>query len=432
MDLVEGARAAGLAGKSWHDWVMSDEVQDVIAAKEHFSRADQDAIEKAFNEGRREVSIARGRIVWTTAPSDYDMADATELEIVGDYFGKPLRKVAIDPEGYRDQTNRYASGTYGVWDNDPIEEDRLAREKYARQDAERAAVEAKHQAGIEWLRTASAEELADEDLCWEHGARHQDVREEKTRRREQEVGEKRAGDWARVSALIPEGATLIDEGAYIPAPMVGLRPIHRAANVYYDVRVVHGYPDDIEHAHLEHATGRRGRGSMALALSSALDLIGKGQLRVAAEGEVPPYPVVERIGADKWKDIRRVEVGGRVVWVGRATFGSEDLVLDAEGKLVRARKIADAAIAAAQTQSREGEGHARARGHHARRAGALTRRYGRSMTRGRVHVLGLSHDVTRCEHCGKKDLDSTVMLTIDGSRPVYVGTECARRLLKTG
>lgn len=430
MDLVEAARAAGAAGQRWHNWVMSDEVQDVIVARDHWSEDEQQAIEKAFEAGAREVAVASGRILWTTAPKDYDTGEAIELEVVGDYFGKPLRKIAIDPAGYAYQTGRYASGTYGVWDKDPIAEDQRYREEARVRDAERAAHEAKHQAAREWLRTASAEELADEDLCWERGATHTDVRAERERRHEQAVGEERAGDWGRVAALLPEGATLIDEGAYIPSPMVGLRPVHRAATVYYDVHIVHGYPDDVDHARLEHAVGRRGRGPMPLALSIAVDLLAKGQLRVAGAGEVPPYPVVERIGVDKWKGIRRVEVAGRVVWVGRATFGSEDLVLDAEGKLVRAKKIADAAIAAAQAQGSEGAGHAR--GHHVRRAGALSRRYGRSMqSRGRVSFLGMSHDVTRCEHCGKKDLDSTVMLSVDGSRPLYVGTECARRFLRS-
>ena len=58
---------------------MSDAIQDVIAAAPTFSRVDQDAIEKAFGEGRRERSATTGRIVWTTAPTDYDTNDATEL-----------------------------------------------------------------------------------------------------------------------------------------------------------------------------------------------------------------------------------------------------------------------------------------------------------------------------------------------------------------
>jgi hypothetical protein len=439
MDLVASARIAGASGKSWHDWVMSDEIQDAIAAAGSFTQADQDAIEKAFAEGRRDRAAVHGRVIWTTAPSDYDTADATELEVVGDYFGKPLRKIALDPEGYQYQTGRYASGTYGVWDQDPIEEDRLAREKYARQDAERAAVEAKHQAGAAWLRTATDAELADEDLCWERGATHKDVRAERQRRHEAAADEERTMGLGRITALIPEGATLIDAGAYIPPPMAGMRPVHRPARVYYNVHLVHGWPDDADHAKIEHGTGRR---KETVAAAGIVDLLVKGQIRVAAEGEVPPAAVVDRIGVDRWKEIRRVAVGDRVVWVGRATFGSEDLVLDENGKLVRARKLVDAAKAAA---AKQGEGHAwggrrrmrrragyRPRAHAQRSSSeALLAKYGRA-TGSRVRLLGLSSDVTSCEHCGKKDLGTTAILSINGGRPIHYGMDCARRVLRKG
>jgi hypothetical protein len=397
VDLVESARVAGAAGQRWHDWIMSDEIQDVIAAAPTFSEADQDAIEKAFGEGRRERSAATGRIIWTTAPADYDTNDVTELEVIGDYFGKPLRKIALDPEGYQYQTGRYASGTYGVWDKDPIAEDKRVRDEYAKHDAERAAVEAKHQAGAAWLRTATAAELADEDLCWERGARHQDVRAERQRRHDEAQGEERAGAWARASALIPEGATLIDEGAYIPSPMVGLRPIHRPARIHYNVKIAHGWPaNNVETSHV-HAQSGRGSTSFGT-VAHVADMIAKGHLRVAKEGEVPPYAVADRIGFERWKDIRRVEVAGRTVWVGRAMFGAEDLVLDENGKLVRARKIVDAAkaiaddaeaarvstVAASVKSSGEGhawagraKGRARARRRPPRRRG-LRRRYGRA------------------------------------------------------
>jgi hypothetical protein len=324
---------------------MSDEVQDAIAAVDHWARADQDAVEEAFGAGRRERSAAHGRIIWTTAPRDYDTNDATELEVVGDYFGKPLRKIAIDPEGYRYQTNRYASGTYGVWDKDPIEEDRAAREKYARQDAERAAVEAKRQAGVAWLRSATTAELADEDLCWGHGARYDDIRAEKRRRHEETAETRRATGMARLKELVPDGVTLIDAGAYIPPLMAGMHAVHRPANVYFDVKLIHGWPDDVEHAKFEHGVGRAGG---VIPAERVMDLMTKGQLRHAKVGEVPPGPVVNRIGVDRWKEIRRVEVGGRVVWVGRATFGSQDLVLDEQGRLVRNRKLVEAAEAAAR------------------------------------------------------------------------------------
>lgn len=388
--LVALARSAGATGKSWHDWVMSDEIQDVIAAMPSFTGSEQDAIEKAFEEGRRERSAARGRIVWTTAPKDYDGADATELEIVGDYFGKPLRKIAIDPEGYQWQTGRYASGIYGVWDKDPVAEDRRVHEEHAKFNAERAAVEAKHAAGREWLHTATAEELADEDLCWEHGATHKDTREERSRRHAATEEEGRTAEWARVAALIPEGSTLIDDGAYIPSPMVGLRPIHRPSAIHYDVRIVHGWPDTAERAQVHEATGKSASKPFGTAAHVA-DMLSKGQLRVAKEGEAPPRAVAERIGYERWKDIRRVEVQGKIVWVGRATFGSEDLVLDENGRLVRTKKIADAAQALADAANQEAwsakaRGHAwapagprsRARKRPQKRAHALRSKYGRS------------------------------------------------------
>lgn len=158
---------------------MSDETQDAIVAAPVFMQKDQDALEKAYEEGRRTRSATTGRIIWTTAPKDYDTNDATELEVVGDYFGKPLRKVAIDPEGYQYQTGRYASGVHGVWDKDPVEEDRYYRDQSAKRDAERAAGEEKRKAAVTWLQTASQAELEDEDLVHDKGARYEDVRAER-------------------------------------------------------------------------------------------------------------------------------------------------------------------------------------------------------------------------------------------------------------
>lgn len=71
-------------------------------------------------------------------------------------------------------------------------------------------------------------------------------------------------------------------------------------------------------------------------------------------------PKAGAIGTDRWKEIRRVEVGGKTVWVGRALFGSEDLVLDENGKLVRAKKIVEGAIAAARMAERVADDVARA------------------------------------------------------------------------
>jgi hypothetical protein len=351
--LVRAARAAGASGKRWHDWVMSDETQDVIVAAPSFTRAEQDALERAYEEGRRERSATTGRIVWTTAPKDYDYGnDTTELEVVGEYFGKPLRKVSIEPEAYEHQTNRYASGLHGAFDKNPIEEERHYREKQAERDRERAEGEAKRQTGVSWLRTASQAELEDEDLTYEKGARYEDVRAEKRRRHEVAADEERTAGFSRLTSLIPEGGTVVDEGAYIPPPkgMSGMRPIHRHATVYYNVKLVHGWPDDVEHAKVEYGVGR---GKKTVSAEHFAEMLEKGHIRAVREGDVPPQPVADRIGVERWRDIRRVNVGGKNVWVGRATFGSEDLVLDDKGKLVRARKVVDAAKALAQEPVRD-------------------------------------------------------------------------------
>ena len=43
------------------------------------------------------------------------------------------------------------------------------------------------------------------------------------------------------------------------------------------------------------------------------------------------------------RDIKRVEVDGKTVWVGRPTFG-EVLVLDEQGHMVRSKKTVEIAL----------------------------------------------------------------------------------------
>lgn len=49
-----------------------------------------------------------------------------------------------------------------------------------------------------------------------------------------------------------------------------------------------------------------------------------------------------------------------------------------------------------------------------------------------VKFLGTSDENTVCECCGKKNLKSTVALSIDDSDPVFFGVTCAARALKMG
>jgi hypothetical protein len=114
----------------------------------------------------------------------------------------------------------------------------------------------------------------------------------------------------------------------------------RAPRVYYAVKVQRGWPDDADHANVI-GEGFDNAGS----LLSVAEWIASGRLRIATEADaVPPRAVVERIGWDRLRDIRRVDVDGRAVWLGRALWGTETLVLDEKGHLVRSKKVRDAAL----------------------------------------------------------------------------------------
>jgi hypothetical protein len=49
-----------------------------------------------------------------------------------------------------------------------------------------------------------------------------------------------------------------------------------------------------------------------------------------------------------------------------------------------------------------------------------------------VKFLGTSDEVTTCDCCGRKNLKSTVALSIEDADPVYYGVTCAARALKMG
>lgn len=54
------------------------------------------------------------------------------------------------------------------------------------------------------------------------------------------------------------------------------------------------------------------------------------------------------------------------------------------------------------------------------------------MMNSNTKFLGTSDENTVCECCGKKNLKSTVALSIDDADPVYFGVTCAARALKVG
>ena len=361
--LVALARAAGAAGQSWVEWQCSDEVQAAVDAGTARGR-DIHACELAFNEGVREYRLAGGWIIaWTTAPDDYDTfgtetipaADGAPHE--GEYHGKALRRIMMDPRHRNYQADRYASGLHATWTEDPRIVDAAAAKRAAKNKADQEAREAKRAAGLVWLTTLSALELDacfDDDAAHDHmseqGVTSSDVRTEVARRAVVSNETTRQAEWARCLAIVPEGCTIVDHGCDAVRGQFGVirgRPTH----VYYNVRIVHGWPDDTEHANVlgegafhDSSPGSTNAGSLAY----VADWLTKGEadgftkkLEIVPVDSVPPRPVLERIGHEHLKDIRRVEAAGRVVWIGRPTFG-ETMVLDEKGHIVRAKKVLEA------------------------------------------------------------------------------------------
>ena len=218
--LVALARAAGAEGQSWAEWTCSDEVQAAVDAGTARGR-DIRACEAAFNESVREYRLAGGwMIAWTTAPDDYDTfgtetipaADGAPHE--GEYHGKTLRRIMMDPKHRNYQADRYASGLHATWTEDPRVADARAaaqQAKFAEDERIRAASRA---AGRTWLTTATDAELdaQDEDTCDVHGAFMSDVRAEQARRKIAADDAARAAEWERCITIVPEGSTILDPG----------------------------------------------------------------------------------------------------------------------------------------------------------------------------------------------------------------------------
>jgi hypothetical protein len=341
MNIIDMARKAGRTGVDYMDWTATDEVQKLADEGAFSSDKTCRAIEKAYEEGVRDYKRATWRVVWTTAPSDYDTMGTETLATEGDWFGKPLRQVAIDPKHYVYQTARYRSGLHQSWDKDPRVEEARAKAKRDERDAEdrkRAEIRA---AGLEWIKTA---ELSDDDVAaWEdRGLTYQDVREE-WRRRDAEAAEKsRTDEWARCVAAVPEGCTIVDEGEPSKRGVYGVIP-GRDPHVYHCVHIVKGWPDDADHASVASTGGREH--DVCGSLSYVAEWLASGRVRIARPDEIlPPPAVLARIGHEKWKDIRRVTVDSKTVWIGTARFAYEPLVLDAEGHIVRSKKVRETAL----------------------------------------------------------------------------------------
>jgi hypothetical protein len=116
------------------------------------------------------------------------------------------------------------------------------------------------------------------------------------------------------------------------------------SRIYYDVRVVEhwAHPGDAEQASVvggEHSIAPAG------SLADVADWIARGRCRVVTADDVPPEPVACRNGHDHWRKIVKVQAGERTVWVGYPPVGYAPMVLDATGRIVRAKAACELALA---------------------------------------------------------------------------------------
>jgi hypothetical protein len=345
---IELVRALAQSGMAWDEITFRDDLEALIGQHVEAGGPRGRLIrqcEAAYTEGHREHLRKTWVTRWTTAPSDYDWFGTATVADAGTWCGKPLREVLIDPHELRGQEERYGSGLHGSWAEDPNVEEARAQARYATEQAERAAREAKQAEGIAWLSTLSETELdrvtdGDMDDCLDrYGIGWTAVRAERDKRAQARAERKRSEAWAHCRPLIPDDCALVDDGdpgGYYEACGFGYRRPRRDARVYYGIRVVE-VERDAERSYVQHS-GRDSLGSVA----DVAHMLGNGRLRVAQPSEVPPQKVLDRIGHDQLGEIKRLDVAGRVVWVGRARFSYEPLILDENGRIVRAKAVKDA------------------------------------------------------------------------------------------
>jgi hypothetical protein len=155
----------------------------------------------------------------------------------------------------------------------------------------------------------------------------------------------------------------VDEGSPGRVEYIGSSPYRtpgRDPKVWHSVVVVPHYAvaDDAEEARVvvrtwdKHAAKDDYVGSLA----NVADRLARGELRLAREGEhLAPRVVTERLGwARSWKDVLRVEVEGQVAWVGRDGSWAP-MVLDDAGRLVRKKRLREAAEAALRAKTFGGQ-----------------------------------------------------------------------------
>lgn len=340
------AREAGASGVDYNDFTSRDDVMDAAAAFDAVGGLDTTRIQTAYREGRREHRAANGWVfAWTTAPETYDQfgTETVETHVWGE---KTLRRVLAHPRHATCQFDRYWSGGYSAWDEDPRVTEARIRETIARENAEREEARVRREAGLVWIREIPIETLepSNEDeldrMLHARGLTWQDARAERRRRADEQRAREQSETWAKHRVVFADGDTIVDDGAWAKRTDYGTIPA-RDANVWRNVKVEPHYAEkqNVELARIVDEEQRE-IGS----LEYVVRRFDRGELRLAKPGEhLPTSAVLRRLPRSRLDEIVRVEVGGRVAWVGQAPFSFEILVLDEQGRKVRKREIVEAA-----------------------------------------------------------------------------------------
>lgn len=342
-DIANSARAAGAAGTDYMTWAADAVVLNFVM--EH--GADSESWEAAHREGYLEYLRGLGWVErYTTAPESYDTRGVETVEQCGEWKGKDVRRALYDPEYLTWHEYRYGSGLHGMWSENPREADERRAADAARLQALREQDAARRAEGLAWLASLDLDELKrvyeDPDQLEVHGVRYPDLRAELTTKRAAAEQVTRVALQERCRAIIPVGATLVDDGTPGTAGYYGWIP-GRPASVMYGI----GYPAFGAHLDPRETYVVDSRGDRIAPLTDVADWIESGRLRIATEGEVPPEAVARRIGLDRFKDIVRVPINrNRCVWVAyELRIGTGLIVLNEHGRKVRAAAVVDTARA---------------------------------------------------------------------------------------
>lgn len=345
------AREAGRSGRNWMDWTADDAVQSYVFEHE----ADSDVWEQAWERGRQEYLRSKGWVTrWTTAPADYDtfgtrtVSSHTLAGESSEYSGfrsdttQVLREILVDFNHVQYQEGRNSSGLHPTWIEDPrIEALReIDRAKQRRIEEERRAE--LRVFGLAWLSFASDQEIetvVQDDTVESRGITYSDVRVERKRRAEVVEIADRTTRWKACWALVPIGGILVDDGEVFAPSNYGTSS-RRPSCVYYDIRLTDDWDQDPSKATV--MAGKLIVGCM----EHVADWIKSGRLRVVQASEVPPEPVMKRLGLDRLSSTKSFTFEGETVWVGYQLWVRDPLILSAKGRLIRRKSLRDKACQA--------------------------------------------------------------------------------------